>query len=233
MSSDSPNRLQKALQERLVAGLFCHIPATVIGALFVFGVNFVYYREQLAMAHLVIWGALLGAFGVGRLLILAYYHRQPQRFSAVTWRNLHASTAIAHSLSWCVLLISVIHLDDRSLTAIATISVGAVIGASIATTSASIVSFSCFIVPLVIALPAAMFPYEDAFELTLAGGWVALLVFMLVSGHRLHTTLARAEQTRIEKETLVDKLQHLSERDPLTNLYNRRHFTSRLDAAWT
>ncbi|MEM9385121.1 MAG: GGDEF domain-containing protein [Pseudomonadota bacterium] len=232
MTPKQSGRLKAALQERLIAILYCHIPATVLGALTVFGINLAYYGGELPAASLYWWVCLTLLFAITRTALYMAHRRRSGLFSPVTWRNLHAGTTLCHATAWIVNVAAVVSLGSPPELTIAVISVAGVVGAAIATTSASIVSFGCFTIPLALSLPLLMWPLESGFHYTLVAEWIAWFAFMLISGHRVHHTLITSEQNRLEKEALVDELKILSERDPLTNLYNRRRFASRLDDAW-
>ncbi len=233
MGPRQTSAVKAALQERLVAILYCHVPATVLGALVVFAINLVYYGNELPATALTWWIGLIAVFALGRSSLYLAHRLRPRLATPLTWRNLHAATTLCHAAAWSVHVIAVVALDSPAQLSIAIISVAGVVGAAIATTSASIVSFSCFTVPLAVVLPLGMLPLESGFDYTLTAEWIAWFVFMLLSGHRVHHTLVHAEKTRLEKEALVEELETLSERDPLTNLYNRRRFASRLDDAWS
>ncbi|MEO0423432.1 MAG: GGDEF domain-containing protein [Pseudomonadota bacterium] len=232
MSPKHTGRLKAALQARLIAILYCHIPATVLGALIVFGINLAYYGSELPVASKYWWIGLTLAFAVGRSALYVAHRLRPALTTPLAWRNLHAATTLCHAAAWVVNVHAVVSLGSPPELTIAVISVAGVVGAAIATTSASIVTFGCFTVPLALALPLLMWPLESDFDYTLIAEWLAWFTFMLISGHRVHHTLVTSEQNRLEKEALVEELKTLSERDPLTNLYNRRRFASRLDVAW-
>jgi diguanylate cyclase (GGDEF)-like protein len=220
------------LRGRMARILFGQTPSVLIGGIVVFALNLSYYLPLLSAAALAVWVSLFLASTLGRAILMLTVRGHPPRSLLVRLERVYVWLSLLHGLSWAWALYQALTQLPSGDSELMLISVAGMAGAAVGTSSASRAAFVAFALPLALCVPVALFADASHKSGYIVALWICYFSSLFVMLRSFNRLILSNVQTHIENERLIHRLEGLSERDPLTGLYNRRHFATQLDAAW-
>ena len=230
MSTPKKNNVSVELEQRLLQIMFKHTPTATVGAVLVFVVDLILYRNALSELALSLWAGLFPIALVARVAVWVMYRRAPELLQPPTYRRLFTASILLHGISWMPMVHGALLLDDASMHLYAVLSVTGMAGA-LGSMAAWPSVFAAFVLPLAVATFSTI-DLAGPQGLGSLALWSAFFGFIFLCWRGVNSTLVDAVRARLRNEDLADELRRQAERDPLTGLYNRRRFTDELESAW-
>lgn len=229
------------LNYQLLDSFVRQTPVVVLGHFVVASINIGLFWQRVNHTFILAWATFLLLTGLSRWLMKNQYQRHQQRWTPGGWRRLFAVNSLFLGLAWCVwgLYVGVaIELGGLGLSIIIITAAGLVAGA-VASTSSSLVSYTCFSGPTLLPLSALLL-FTDQMETRGIG--LLMVVFFAITFRqvqRINSVLQESiinglklEKSKEETEKLAQELYQLSTVDALTSVTNRRGFNEALNSEW-
>ena len=197
-------------------------------------------REVADDAALLVWVTAVVAVLLIRLLITKRFLRiSGEAFDVRKWEYIYVAGAFASGVTWG--LLTLFYTPDWPIfyQAMLFIVITGVIGAAFNTNGSVFIAFPAFYVPLILFLTYAMLRQNEEGHTGLAILFLIYAASMHASSVRFYNRLTHTLRLQHENEKLNEQLAksnerliHLAEIDPLTQVFNRRFMDRFLSTEW-